>query len=917
MSSCKTILFITTAFVLTSLSLNAQQTERVYLSGTDKDHRVDWEFFCTDGMNSGKWTTIPVPSQWETEGFGVQNYGHDKNPSREKGFYRYTFHADDAWRGRKIFIVFEGSMTDTEVKINGLSAGPVHQGGFYQFRYDITDLLKLGGSNFLEVNVSKESENPSINGAERRADFWIFGGIYRPVYLEIKPEDFIERVAIDAKHDGSFYMETYVHASPGMTPEAQVETLDGRPVGPRMAGVKQAEDGKYLITGKFKHPATWTSETPNLYKVVVRLKSGKKIIHEYEQTFGFRTVEFRPSDGFYINGVKVRFKGVNRHTFWPETGRTTSKDVAILDVNLIKDMNMNAVRMSHYPPDSYFLDVCDSLGLYVIDELAGWHSAYDPPTAHRLVKQMVDRDVNHPCIFIWSNGNEGGFPKEARGDYAMHDPQKRRIVEPISEYDGLDTRHYPKYDYTLSALTAPLHTSVFMPTEFLHGLHDGGLGAGLDDYWNLMLKSPLAAGGFLWALLDEGVVRRDMRDSLDVAGNYAPDGIVGPHREKEGSFYTIKEIWSPVYLGNPEFDGSFDGKLKVENRYHFTNLKQCSFSWKLVSLERPLGKEDLTLEKTVPSPDIAPGNRSSLALGLPGNWRDYDVLYFTATDPTGREIHTWSWNISSRKQFAIAFQSSKKDPVAVRENDSFLRVTCGDTEVTFNKGSGLIESVCYRLKNLSLKDGPRFTGIEDRFKELRYYPDGDAYVVEAVYENNGIQRWTIQGNGWLKLDYSYILNGKYDYAGITFSYPENKVLGANLLANGPYHVWQNRLKGVTFGYHVKKYNNTLTGNTWNYPEFKGYYSNFYAVELITKELPFTVVSGTDGIYLHLFTPGRPSHAVQRMEPMFPDNGNLSFLSVISPVGTKFTYSYDEGPQGEQKVFEGETIRGELFFKFGK
>ena len=167
----------------------AQETMIQYLSGTDKDHTVAWQFFCSDGMKSGQWTTIAVPSCWELQGFGGYNYGWDRDPHREQGHYRHTFQAPETWRGRRVFLTFEGVMTDATVSLNGQSAGPTHQGAFYRFQYEVTDLLKLGGENELDVLVDKESANASVNEAERRADYWIFGGIFRPVYLEIKPRD--------------------------------------------------------------------------------------------------------------------------------------------------------------------------------------------------------------------------------------------------------------------------------------------------------------------------------------------------------------------------------------------------------------------------------------------------------------------------------------------------------------------------------------------------------------------------------------------------------------------------------------------------------------------------------------------------------------------------------------------------------
>ena len=171
------------------------QTQVRYLSGTGKDDGVLWDFYCTAGRGSGAWSKIRVPSNWELQGFGAYNFGRpydeQKNPvAREQGKYRLRFNVPAAWKGKAVRVVFEGVMTDAEVFVNGKSAGPIHQGSFYRFKYDITPLLKFGAANLLEVNVSKVSANESVNRAERfRADYWVFGGIFRPVYLEALPAE--------------------------------------------------------------------------------------------------------------------------------------------------------------------------------------------------------------------------------------------------------------------------------------------------------------------------------------------------------------------------------------------------------------------------------------------------------------------------------------------------------------------------------------------------------------------------------------------------------------------------------------------------------------------------------------------------------------------------------------------------------
>jgi hypothetical protein len=911
------VLFI--VFLSVLFSLKGQKTEIQYLSGLDKDRTVQWDFLINNGMNKDKWSKIGVPSNWELQGFGSYLYGKVNKEINEKGLYKYEFTVSKTWKKKKVFIVFEGSMTDTEVKINGKLAGPIHQGAFYRFKYDISDLLNWEGKNLLEVAVYKESSNESINRAERLSDYWVFGGIFRPVYLEALPMQFIDRVAIDARADGSFYMDVYTGGTgKAKTVTAQLQTLDGSPFGSTLVAELSTDSiSKSKVRGSFNNPSLWNPEFPNRYQVVVSLTVGKKTVHQLTQKFGFRTIEVRQADGIYVNNQKVIFRGVCRHTFWPSSGRTSSKQLAIDDINLMKDMNMNAVRMSHYPPDQYFLDVCDSMGMFVLDELAGWQKYYDTPTAKRLVRQVVERDVNHPSIVLWDNGNEGGFNKDVRNDYAVYDPQKRTVIEPWSVINGTNTKHYPKFDYVQNALNNG--KEIFFPTEFLHGLNDGGLGAGLDDQWNFMLSKPLSAGAFLWVFADEGVERRDRHDSIDVQGNLAPDGILGPYHEKEGSFYTVKEIWSPVNVCTSKITPDFDGKLEVSNRFLYTNLNLCKYTYELVKYGKSFPK--FSTEKksgTIKSPDIAVGKKGFLNIDLPSDWKSFDVLYITANDQYGRNINTWSLNITHPKDISARIVTSQDEKVSVSELNNQITISSGSTEITFDKSSGAIAGLKNEGKSVPF-GGMQFAGLNRSLKEIKHYYSATNYVVELTYDSACYAIWTMMGGGWLKLDYSYSPKGHLDYAGISFTYPENLVTGANLMGNGPYRVWKNRLKGTQFGLYYKKYNNTVTGLSWDYPEFKGYYSNFYAVEIRTMEVPITIVAATDDLYLHLFTPATATNlrgVRGGMAPPFP-SGNISILHGISGIGTKFSSAQSEGPQGEKNFYSGEPLKGTLFFRFGK
>ncbi|MFV0541746.1 MAG: glycoside hydrolase family 2 TIM barrel-domain containing protein [Aestuariibaculum sp.] len=580
--------------VFTGFTALAQNTEIQYLSGTGYQDTKQWEFKISDGRKSGEWSTINVPSVWEQEGFGKYQYGirfygkpFPEGIANEVGEYKYKFTVPKEWENKRVKIVFDGSMTDTKVRINGRSTSDdEHQGAFYRFKYEITDLLKFGKENVLDVTVSKESKNASVNLAERRADYWNFGGIFRPVFLEALPAAHIDYVALKAEANGAFEANVFLGSGTNNT-AVEITVLDenGKKVGTsiKTSGINGAD--KIHLSGQFNNIKQWTAETPNLYKAKIKLLQSNKVVHQITETIGFRTIEIRKGDGIYVNGQRVLMKGVNRHSFWPESGRTLNKELNYADVRLIKEMNMNAVRLSHYPPDPEFLQACDELGLYVMDELAGWHGHYDDAIGKKLVKEMVTRDLNHPSIIFWSNGNEGGWNTNLDNQFEIWDLQKRPVLHPQQELNGVETMHYRSYGETLEYFR---DDNIFMPTEYLHGLYDGGHGAGFDDYWEVMRKHPRSGGGYLWVFADEGIARTDQDGRIDNQGNYGADGIVGPHHEREGSFFTVKEVWSPVMIMNPsKLPNDFNGTFTIENRYDFTNTNSCTFEWELVNFTSP------------------------------------------------------------------------------------------------------------------------------------------------------------------------------------------------------------------------------------------------------------------------------------------------------------------------------------------
>ena len=899
-------------------------THRQYLSGTGCDDMVQWDFKCTDGRNSGQWTKIGVPSCWELQGFGTYQYGmrfygkaSPEGIANEKGLYKTEFSLPQEWAGRQIFLVFEAVFTDAQVTINGRKAGNgLYQGGFTRHTIDVSDRVFFGSKkNRLEVEVSKESANPQVNLAERRADYWNFGGIWRPVFVISKPAQNINRVAINAGMDGRFKADVFLNrALSGGTVSVEVTDAKGAKVAQSTAFPVSSD--KALADFVVKNPLLWNAEQPHLYTATFTLKDAQgKTLHVERQKFGFRTIEYRhqyagdKEDGVFINGKKVIMKGANRHSFRPETGRTLSKAKNIEDVKLIKSMNMNAVRLSHYPADPEFLDACDSLGLYVECELPGWHWAHETIVGSKLVEEMVTRDVNHPSIIFWSNGNEGGFNYELEPFFTKYDPQQRVVLYPWANRNGFETKHYRSWGETAEYMR---QKEIFMPTEFLHGLYDGGHGAGLADYWKLMMSNPRCAGGFLWDLMDQGVVRTDMNNIVDCMGNFGSDGIVGPHMEKEGSFYTIREVWSPIQI---EANGD---KLKVSNGYNFTNLKDCKFSYRYLTMPT-YGQSAV---KTVSQGVLNIGSVdpfASITIDKPKG--SGDALQVTAMNPKGDEVYTWTF-----KSDALAVVDGAGTHCTQKETSDELAVTAAGKTYVFSKKDGRLKQVTIGSKTFTLSNGPRFVAAKrsDRSQDGFYnHDDKEAFqkktdyteyadqgsfcgfelkdnVLTAHYQHGSLSivKWDFNSHGEVAIHADYYFNGVVDLLGIAFDYPENKVKSKQWVGRGPYRVWQNRMEGPQYGYWQTSYNDPIPGESFEYPEFKGYFADVTWMQVETTEGKLGIIA--PDTYVGIYTPrdGR-DHLLYTL----PETG-IALLKAIPAVRNKVNTTDLNGPSAQPYWAQG-------------
>ena len=823
-----------------------------------------------------------------------------------------------------------------------------HQGGFYEFSYDVTTNVVIGAStNVLNATVSEWSANTSVNQAEREADYWNFSGIFRPVYLEAMPPENIQRLAVDAQASGQINVNVFLS---GVTNNcemvASVTDTNNVQLGNPFTNTVTAGETNVLLSATLPSPLLWSAEFPNLYTLTVQLMdTNYNSIHTVTNLIGFRTITFSNTVGYLINGKKVVLRGVTRHEFWPNAGRTTSQAECDLDIGLIKDMNFNAVRMSHYPPNRLFLQECDRLGLYIFDELGGWQHAYDSTVGPELVREMVIRDVNHPCILAWDNGNEGGWNTALDGDFALWDPQNRHVNHPgagTGTFNSVVDDHYPAYSTFTGELGAGL--PVCLPTEILHANYDGGGGASLSDYWDLMRTATNGGGMFTWAFLDEGLVRDDLGGQIDVQDMKAPDGIVGPYRQPEASYYSYKSTYNPAQVtAGPVPGAAFNGTLPVENRFTFTSLNQCTYDWQLgwypdandpsnifnTSTNALTGGLLVALDSgNFAGPNIAPGATGSLVLpAFPANGgTNYDALRLTATDPLGNNLYTWTWPLHTPAQIhdrMLGAASATAPAIAAGTNAAEIIVTNGPRIFHFNKTTGMIDSLTVSNQPVSFTNGPVLVAGSWGSVTITNYFDGTNYIVMAnnLGSSPNAFQWSLRPDGWLKLIYVYTLTGAQNFMGIAFNYPSNNVTGMSWLGRGPYRVYKNRLIGQEVFVHTKSYNYTWTGQgtliaptttPWVYPEFEGYHGQLNWATLQTTEQPVTFVTTSSNLFFCVLTP--PAVDVANINPVYPA-GNISFLDGIAPQGTKTQPPSSYAPSSALNTAAG-LYSNEVDFFFG-
>ncbi|MBP5261379.1 MAG: glycoside hydrolase family 2 protein [Clostridiales bacterium] len=308
-------------------------------------------------------------------------------------FYKRTLNVPSEWEGKKVFVTFDAVAHEAEVSINGAAVAK-HSCGYTAFTADLTDHLKFGEDNILEVKCdSRESLNIPPFGFV--IDYMTYGGIYREVHLDIKEKDHIKDVFVNAGMDKHVHVSTEIEGS-----------------GDLQCRITSCRSGRVLFDSKCENEAEiivtegklWTLEKPRLYELTMELKKDGKVCDVCSVRFGFRTIDFR-ADGFYLNGTKVKLRGLNRHQSWPYVGYAMPKSMQVMDADILKnELGLNAVRTSHYPQSHHFIDRCDEIGLLVVTEIPGWQNIGDDDWKEQAVintEEMVRQYRNHPSIILW------------------------------------------------------------------------------------------------------------------------------------------------------------------------------------------------------------------------------------------------------------------------------------------------------------------------------------------------------------------------------------------------------------------------------------------------------------------------------------------------------------------------------------
>ena len=680
------------------------------------------------------WDEIPVPANWQTQGYGIPIYTnvrypfpanppripHDNNPV---GSYRTVFSVPVAWRGSEVTLHFGGVESAFYVWLNGQMVG-YSQGSYTPAEFDITPLLQAG-PNTLAVEVYRWCDGSYLEDQ----DMWRLSGIFRSVHLMAAPRQHIRDFGIVADLDEQYrdarmaitakVKNAGVEAARDLRLNAHLLNLRGEPVGDgplashTIATLGADEEVAVILNAPVSNPAKWTAETPNLYVVALELLDAKgESLMATRTRFGFRKIELRDGQ-FLVNGQPVLLKGANRHEHDPDHGRAVPYTRMLEDIRIMKQFNMNTVRTSHYPNQPVWYELCDEYGLYVIDEAnieshgmgydlnrtLGNRPIWEKAHVDRVVS-MVERDKNHPSIVMWSLGNEaGGGVNFVAAAQAIRDLDLTRPIhyERMNSVADVDSVMYPSVDW-LASQGRSNSSKPFFVCEYAHAM--GNAPGNLQEYWDVIEAHQRLIGACVWDFVDQGLRKTDDhgREFWAYGGDYGDqpndnnfciNGLILPDRELTPKLWEVKKVYQ--YVGFEDVDASA-GRVRIRNKFFHTRLDHYEGRWSL-------SREGFELQSgAFEVPPLAPGESAILTIPLPDktplageHWLRLSLheKNHTLWVDKGHEIAWAQFAVVRPDAPTVAPPSpgSLPTPTYVREGDRVV-VTTAPWEIVFNAAEG-------------------------------------------------------------------------------------------------------------------------------------------------------------------------------------------------------------------------------------
>ncbi len=651
---------------------------------------------------AGAWRSIAVPGHWELQGFAEPKYG--KELAEGTGLYRRLFRVPTDWHGQRVFLHFDGVLYGFDAWVNGTKVGS-WASAYNPVAFEVTDALKSGADNVLAVRVTTRSHGWEFDVN----DCWALSGIYRDVTLfAVPPAHFADCTARTTRNpDGTASLNVTTLLSAPATVSGRLLAPDGKLAGELQFSTDESVSAAATLV--VVHPQLWTAETPTLYTLELALASGPRLMEK----IGLREISI-VAGVLELNGVPIKLRGVDHHDIWPGHGRVATEKLMRRDLELMRAANINFIRTSHYPPHPRFLELCDELGFYVMDEVPfgfGEEHLADPAYQDSLLtraRATVRRDRDHASIIIWSVGNENPNTPltiaTARRVKEL-DPTRPVCFPQIGSYFAksyaelppdidIYAPHYPSLATVRDYATKLSRPVIF--TEYAHAL---GLASDqVQAEWSVMQASPRIAGGAIWMFQDQGILRAadstqtpdqthnlglavwpDATHFYDTAGNLGMDGIVYSDRTPQVDYWEVRKVYSPVQISGEDEGlrvqpGASQLTLRVENRYDFRSLDGLMLAWTVRRNGASMQTGALPLRAAAHASEMV-GFRVDWPADVAG---DFTWLEMRCLDEHGASLH--------ERNFRLSPLVTVKPPAALTNGLTAERLTLDETATSVTIG---------------------------------------------------------------------------------------------------------------------------------------------------------------------------------------------------------------------------------------